>query len=66
MAADKIVISKLGWLHAEGSPGEFHQGDGIETELAIHATNEEIMGKVTRSGGKGFDVLFVSSPFAER
>ncbi|MFO0405038.1 MAG: spermidine/putrescine ABC transporter substrate-binding protein, partial [Labrys sp. (in: a-proteobacteria)] len=43
----------------------FTKETGIETELAIHATNEEIMGKVTASGGKGFDVLFVSSPFAE-
>jgi spermidine/putrescine transport system substrate-binding protein len=33
--------------------------------MAIHATNEEVMGKVTASGGKGYDVLFVSSPFAE-
>ena len=31
----------------------------------MHATNEEIMGKVTASGGQGYDVLFVSSPFAE-
>ena len=38
---------------------------GIETELALHATNEEIMGKLTASGGRGFDVVFVSSPFAQ-
>ncbi len=31
----------------------------------MHATNEEIMGKVVACGGKGYDVLFVSSPFAE-
>jgi spermidine/putrescine transport system substrate-binding protein len=33
--------------------------------MSVHATNEEIMGKVTAGGGKGYDVLFVSSPFAE-
>ena len=43
----------------------FPAATGIEAEVAVHATNEEIMGKVTASGGKGFDVLFVSSPFAE-
>jgi spermidine/putrescine transport system substrate-binding protein len=43
----------------------FKAATGIEAEVAVHATNEEIMGKVTASGGKGFDVLFVSSPFAE-
>ena len=31
----------------------------------MHATNEEIMGKLVASGGKGYDVVFVSSPFAE-
>ena len=43
----------------------FKAATGIEAEVAVHATNEEIMGKVTASGGQGFDVLFVSSPFAE-
>jgi len=33
--------------------------------VALHATNEEIMGKVVASKGKGYDVLFVSSPFVE-
>jgi spermidine/putrescine transport system substrate-binding protein len=44
---------------------DFKAETGIEAELSVHATNEEIMGKVTASGGKGYDVLFVSSPFAE-
>jgi spermidine/putrescine transport system substrate-binding protein len=43
----------------------FTKETGIAAEMAVHATNEEIMGKVTASGGKGYDVLFVSSPFAE-
>ena len=34
-------------------------------EVVVHATNEEIMGKLVASGGKGYDVVFVSSPFAE-
>jgi spermidine/putrescine transport system substrate-binding protein len=44
---------------------KFKAETGIDLEVAVHATNEEIMGKVTASGGEGFDVLFVSSPFAE-
>ena len=31
----------------------------------LHATNEEIMGKLIASGGVGYDIVFVSSPFAE-
>ena len=38
---------------------------GIEAELTLHSTNEEIMGKLTASGGKGYDVVFVSSPFVQ-
>ena len=46
-------------------PEKFKTETGIDVEVAVHATNEEIMGKVVASGGKGYDVLFVSSPFAE-
>ena len=65
MAADKIVISNWdGYMPAD--MGErFEAATGIELEVALHATNEEIMGKVVAGGGKGYDVLFVSSPFAE-
>jgi hypothetical protein len=38
---------------------------GHAAELVLHATNEEIMGKLIASGGAGYDVVFVSSPFAE-
>ena len=44
---------------------KFKAATGIDLEIAVHATNEEIMGKVTASGCAGYDVLFVSSPFAE-
>ncbi len=64
-AAEKIVISNWDGYMPKDLLANFTKETGIEAELAIHATNEEIMGKVTASGGKGFDVLFVSSPFAE-
>jgi spermidine/putrescine transport system substrate-binding protein len=43
----------------------FTKETGIKVELAVHATNEEIVGKVAAVGGKGYDVLFVSGPFVE-
>jgi spermidine/putrescine transport system substrate-binding protein len=64
-AEGKIVISNWDGYMPADLLANFTKETGIEAELAIHATNEEIMGKVTASGGKGFDVLFVSSPFAE-
>ncbi len=65
VAAEKIVISNWDGYMPEDLLTNFQQSTGIEAEHSVHATNEEIMGKVVASGGKGYDVLFVSSPFAE-
>ena len=64
-AAEKIVVANWDGYMPKDLPAKFTADTGIEAELAVHATNEEIMGKVTAGGGKGYDVLFVSSPFAE-
>jgi spermidine/putrescine transport system substrate-binding protein len=64
-AQEKIVISNWDAYMPPELLANFTKETGIEAELSVHATNEEIMGKVTASGGKGYDVLFVSSPFAE-
>ena len=64
-AAEKLVISNWDGYMPKDLLERFKADTGIEAELSVHATNEEIMGKVTASGGKGYDVLFVSSPFAE-
>jgi spermidine/putrescine transport system substrate-binding protein len=64
-AAETIVISNWDGYMPADLLERFTAETGIGAELALHATNEEIMGKVTASGGKGFDIVFVSSPFAE-
>jgi spermidine/putrescine transport system substrate-binding protein len=61
----KIVISNWDGYMPKDLPEKFTAETGIQVEVSVHATNEEIMGKVTAGGGKGYDVLFVSSPFAE-
>jgi spermidine/putrescine transport system substrate-binding protein len=63
--ADKVVVSNWDGYMPKDMAEKFKAATGLELEVAVHATNEEIMGKVTASGGEGFDVLFVSSPFAE-
>lgn len=63
--AQKIVISNWDGYMPEDLLANFTKETGVEAEFAVHATNEEIMGKLTASGGKGYDVVFVSSPFAE-
>ena len=63
--AEKIIISNWDGYMPPDLLENFTAATGIEAELSVHGTNEEIMGKVVAGGGKGYDVLFVSSPFAE-
>lgn len=63
--AEPLVVSNWdGYMAPEGI-GAFNDATGNTAELVLHATNEEIMGKLIASKGKGYDVVFVSSPFAE-
>ncbi len=63
--AEKLVISNWDGYMPKDMAEKFKAATGIDLEVSVHATNEEIMGKVTASGGEGYDVLFVTSPFAE-
>ncbi|MGB4075011.1 polyamine ABC transporter substrate-binding protein [Pseudomonas sp.] len=65
VSAKDMVISIWDGYMAPDALEKFQQATGIEADKSLHATNEEIMGKVMASGGEGYDVLFVSSPFAE-
>jgi spermidine/putrescine transport system substrate-binding protein len=65
LAAEKIVISNWDGYMAPDLLANFTKETGIEAEHTVHATNEEVMGKVVAGGGAGYDVLFVSGPFVE-
>lgn len=64
-AGKKIVISNWDGYMPKDLLENFTKETGIQAEMTVHATNEEIMGKVVASGGKGYDVLFVSGQFGE-
>ncbi|MDQ0509157.1 polyamine ABC transporter substrate-binding protein [Ancylobacter amanitiformis] len=63
--ADPLVISNWDGYLAPDAIKKFNEASGNSAELVLHATNEEIMGKLIAAKGKGYDVVFVSSPFAE-
>ena len=63
--AQSLTISNWDGYMAPDAVENFAEETGTEAELVLHATNEEIMGKLIASGGEGYDVVFVSSPFAE-
>lgn len=64
LSAD-LVISNWDAYMPKDIAETFKAATGLEIEIVNHATNEEVMGKIMASGGKGYDVVFVSSPFAE-
>lgn len=63
--AETLTISNWDGYLAPDAIANFTAQSGFDAELVVHATNEEIMGKLIASGGAGYDVVFVSSPFAE-
>ena len=64
IAADLVISNWDGYM-APDAMAAFKTATGVSGEVVVHATNEEIMGKLIAAGGKGYDVVFVSSPFAE-
>ncbi|MBY6091224.1 spermidine/putrescine ABC transporter substrate-binding protein [Maritimibacter alkaliphilus] len=64
-AAEDLVISNWDGYMAPDAVDSFNEATGNSAELVLHGTNEEIMGKLIASKGAGYDVVFVSSPFAE-
>ena len=64
LAADLVISNWDGYM-APDTAANFKAATGLTIDVVTHATNEEIMGKLVASKGKGYDVVFVSSPFAE-
>lgn len=64
-AKGKIVISNWDAYMPGDLLEKFTAETGIQVELALHATNEEIVGKLVASKGKGFDVVFMTGQFAD-
>jgi spermidine/putrescine transport system substrate-binding protein len=63
--AQSLVVSNWDGYMAPDALEAYTAATGNAAELVLHATNEEIMGKLIASNGAGYDVVFVSSPFAE-
>lgn len=60
-----LVISNWEGYMPEDLPEVFDTATGYSATVSFHATNEEIVGKISASGGEGFDVAFVSGQFAQ-
>ncbi len=61
----KITVSNWDLYFPEDLIKNFTAATGIEVEWVKHTTNEDIVGKLDASNGTGYDIVFVSAPFAE-
>jgi spermidine/putrescine transport system substrate-binding protein len=63
--AETIVVSNWANYMPPDIIERFTKETGIDIQLQVHATNDEIMGKVAATNGKGYDVLFISQTYVE-
>ncbi|MBA2364824.1 MAG: extracellular solute-binding protein [Actinobacteria bacterium] len=61
----KLVISNWDAYMPKNLIPSFEKKTGVDVEVAVHTTNEDIMGKIQAQSGTGFDLVFVSGQFVE-
>lgn len=61
-----LTISNWDAYTPENLIPSFEEATGASVDLALHATNEEIVSKLLQSGGEGYDIAFVSGQFAQQ
>lgn len=60
-----LTVSNWAGYYPEDLAAKFQETVGTPLTISEHATNEEIMAKLTAGGESGFDVAFVSGQFAQ-
>jgi spermidine/putrescine transport system substrate-binding protein len=65
LTKQKLVVSNWDEYMPEDLPDTFKSKFGVPVTLNHHATNEEIVAKLTAGGDSGIDVAFVSGQFAQ-
>ncbi|MGN6754660.1 MAG: polyamine ABC transporter substrate-binding protein [Intrasporangium sp.] len=65
LSSQSLVVSNWADYMPEDLPAKFQKAAGPKVTVTHHATNEEIVAKLTASGNSGIDVAFVSGQFAQ-
>lgn len=65
LTTQSLVVSNWAAYMPEDLPTNFEALTGSKVTVTNHATNEEIMAKLTAGGDSGIDVAFVSGQFAQ-
>jgi spermidine/putrescine transport system substrate-binding protein len=65
LSGQTLTISNWAGYYPEDLAAQVEAANGTPVTIANHATNEEIMAKLTAGGDSGFDVAFVSGQYAQ-
>lgn len=65
LSAQSVTVSNWAGYMAEDIGDQYAEATGSSLTVAEHATNEEIMAKLTAGGDSGIDVAFVSGQYAQ-
>lgn len=65
LSKQSLVVSNWAAYMPEDLPANFEAEFGAPVTVTNHATNEEIVAKLTAGGDSGIDVAFVSGQFAQ-
>lgn len=65
LSQQKVVVSTWKDYMPEDIGDTFAKETGSSLKVSYHATNEDLVAKVTASGGDGLDVIFGSKPFLQ-
>ena len=65
LSGQTLTVSNWAGYYPEDLATQVQTALGVPLTIANHATNEEIMAKLTAGGDSGFDVAFVSGQYAQ-
>ena len=65
LTGQTLTVSNWAGYYPEDLAKQVEASLGVPLTIANHATNEEIMAKLTAGGDSGFDVAFVSGQYAQ-
>ncbi len=65
MTGQSLTVSNWAGYYPEDLAAQVEAANGTPVTIANHATNEEIMAKLTAGGDSGYDVAFVSGQYAQ-
>lgn len=65
LSKQSLVVSNWDAYMPEDLPAKFQEKTGTKVTVTKHATNEEVVAKITSGGDSGIDVAFVSGQYAQ-